>query len=146
MGKLSQRRSVFSPAVLCISLFLQLGLFFGTGPESRFHLVGNSNPGKLSDAHVPSWGWSAPGFRVPRIIGIYRGYIGIMEKKMETTIMGLYRDYIGYVLGMYRGSIGIMEKKMESIIMGLCRDYIWYVLGMYRGYIGIMEKKMETTV
>ena len=26
------------------------------------------------------------------IIGIYRGYImGIMEKNMETTIMGLYR-------------------------------------------------------
>ena len=24
-------------------------------------------------------------------IGFYRTYIGIMEKKMETTIMGLYR-------------------------------------------------------
>ena len=29
------------------------------------------------------------------------GYIGIMEKKMETAIMGLYRDYIGYILGLY---------------------------------------------
>ena len=28
---------------------------------------------------------------------IYWGYIGIMEKKMETTIMG----YIGYILGLY---------------------------------------------
>ena len=25
-----------------------------------------------------------------------------MEKKLETTIMGLYRDYIGYILGFYR--------------------------------------------
>ena len=92
------------------------GPLFGTGPESRFHLVGNSNPGKLSDAHVPSCGWSTPGFRVPRIMRIYRGFIGITEKKMETTIMGLYRDYIGYVLGLYRGYIGIMEKKMEKLL------------------------------
>ena len=38
-------------------------------------------------------------------IGLYRGYIGIMEKKMETT-----KGYIG----LYRGYIGIMEKKMET--------------------------------
>ena len=25
-------------------------------------------------------------------IGLYRGYIGITEKKMETTILGLLRD------------------------------------------------------
>ena len=40
-----------------------------------------------------------------------------MEKMME-TIMGLYRDYIGYILGLYRGYIGIMEKKMETSIVG----------------------------
>ena len=34
----------------------------------------------------------------------YRGYFGIMEKKMETT----------GILGTYRGYIGIMEKKMET--------------------------------
>ena len=34
--------------------------------------------------------------------------MGIMEKKMETTIMGLYGDYMG-----------IVEKKMESIIIGV---------------------------
>ena len=28
-------------------------------------------------------------------IGLYRDYVGIMEKKMETTIMG----YIGFILG-----------------------------------------------
>ena len=28
-----------------------------------------------------------------------RGHIGIMEKKMETMIMGLYRDVIGVELG-----------------------------------------------
>ena len=27
---------------------------------------------------------------------IYWGYVGIMEKKMETTIMGFYRDYVVY--------------------------------------------------
>ena len=53
------------------------------------------------------------------ILGLYRGYIGIMEKKMETTIV-----YCGYN--------GIMEKKMETTIV-------------YWGYIGIMKKKMETT-
>ena len=39
------------------------------------------------------------------IMVLYRGYLGIMEKKMETTIMVLYRGYIG-----------IMEKKMETTI------------------------------
>ena len=43
----------------------------------------------------------------------YWGYIGIMEKKMETTT--LYRDYVGDILGY----IGIMEKKMEIIIIGM---------------------------
>ena len=41
------------------------------------------------------------------ILGLYRGYIGIMEKKMETTIV--YWGYRG-------GYIGIMEKKMETTI------------------------------
>ena len=35
------------------------------------------------------------------------GYLGIMEKKMETTIMA-------YMMGVYRGYIEIMEKKMET--------------------------------
>ena len=31
-----------------------------------------------------------------------------------------YRDYVGYVLGLYWGYIGIMEKKMEAIgIIGI---------------------------
>ena len=33
-----------------------------------------------------------------------------MENQMETTIMG----YIGIILGFYRGYIRIMEKKMET--------------------------------
>ena len=37
-----------------------------------------------------------------------------MEKKMETTIMGLYRDYRVYNYWFY---IGIMEKKMETTIV-----------------------------
>ena len=44
--------------------------------------------------------------------------VGMMEKKMETTIimghMGDYRVYVGVILGLYRGYIGIMEKKMET--------------------------------
>ena len=46
---------------------------------------------------------------------LYRGYIGIMENKMETTILG----YIGVLqgcMGLYRGYIGIMENKMETAI------------------------------
>ena len=41
---------------------------------------------------------------------VYWGYIGIMEKKMETTII-----IIGY-MGL-RGYIGIMEKNMETTII-----------------------------
>ena len=71
------------------------------------------------------------------IVKLYRGYIGIMEKKMETTI--IYRGYIGIMEKkmettiIYWGNIGIMEKKMETTII-------------YWGNIGIMEKKMETTI
>ena len=66
--------------------------------------------------------------------------IGIMEKKMETTIME-----------------NQMEKKMENemetgiIQVANPKPYIrviyWgYILELYWGYIGIMEKKMETTI
>ena len=65
------------------------------------------------------------GCQVPRLlsqdvdfIGVIFG-VGIMEKKMETTII-------------YWGYNGIMEEKMETTII-------------YWGYNGIMEKKMETT-
>ena len=51
---------------------------------------------------------------------VYWGYIGIMEKKMETTIACW-------------GYIGIMEKKMETHVV-------------YCGYIGRMEKTLETTI
>ena len=51
---------------------------------------------------------------------VYWGYIGIMENKMEATIV-------------YWGYIGIMENKMEATIV-------------YWGYIGIMENKMEATI
>ena len=43
------------------------------------------------------------GLRGFREIRIHWGYMGIMEKKMETTIV-------------YRGYIGIMESKMETTI------------------------------
>ena len=74
-------------------------------------------------------------------VGVIWGYMGIMEKKMETTIImigfmwGLYGSYMG-LRGKY---MGIMEKKMETTIMGV----IW---GLYGSYMGIMEKKMETTM
>ena len=51
------------------------------------------------------------------------GYIGIMEKKMETT--RAYRDYIG-----------IMENRMETAIQGL---------GL-RGFGVATEKKIEITI
>ena len=53
-------------------------------------------------------------------IGLYRSYIGMMEKKMETTIV-------------YRGCIGRVENKMETTIV-------------HRDYIGRMENKLETTI
>ena len=36
-----------------------------------------------------------------RILGLYRDSTGIVEKKMETTTMGLYRDFIRVILGSY---------------------------------------------
>ena len=54
--------------------------------------------------------------------------LGIVEKNMETTIQGLYRDYIGVMLGR-------RKKNMETTIQGL-----------YRGYLGMMAKKMASTV
>ena len=32
------------------------------------------------------------------------------------AIYGLYRDSIGLMLGLYRGYVGIMENKMETTI------------------------------
>ena len=50
---------------------------------------------------------------------------------METTIMGLYRDYRVYFFwGLY---LGIMENKMETTIMGLYRDYWVYFPGVLMG-------------
>ena len=39
------------------------------------------------------------------ILGLYRGYIGIMENKMEATII---------LLGLYRCCVGIMGNKKET--------------------------------
>ena len=50
--------------------------------------------------------------------------MGLMEKKMETTI--LCRDYTGVLYG-------LVEKKMETTIMGLYRDYGVY-FGVVLGY------------
>ena len=61
------------------------------------------------------------------VIGLYWGYIGIMEKKMETTILW---GYIVVILGLFY--FGITEKKMEATLV-------------YWGYIRITENKMETT-
>ena len=57
---------------------------------------------------VPITGW-----------GIDPSYIGIMEKKMETTIV-------------HWGNTGITEKKLETTIV-------------HWGYLAVMQKKMETT-
>ena len=43
--------------------------------------------------------------------GVWKGYIGIMEKKMETVILNTLYIYI------YWHYIGMMEKKMETTIM-----------------------------
>ena len=40
-------------------------------------------------------------FQLDIILGLYWGYIGIMEKKMETTINGSYRGHIEYIWGLY---------------------------------------------
>ena len=54
------------------------------------------------------------------IFGLYWGYIGIMEKKMET--LGPFKGRYRVILGLYWGR------------------------GPYWGYIEIMEKKVKTTI
>ena len=45
-------------------------------------------------ATTQSIGVKSPRSKLIRVIlRLYWGYIGIMENKMETTIVGLYRDY-----------------------------------------------------
>ena len=58
-----------------------------------------------------------------KAIGSDRGYIGISEKRMETTIV-----HWDYVLGLYWGYIEIMEKKMETI--GNYCSIVGYILGL----------------
>ena len=72
-------------------------------------------PASASKAHGPEAEKGYIGFRV---YGIHWGHIGIVEKKMETTIMGLYRvEGLGYLLGLYRDN----EKEHGNYIMRLYR-------------------------
>ena len=83
--------------------------------------------------------------------GLYTGSIGIKENKMERTIMGLFRGYIGYGR-FYRGYIGIMENRMETTIVyfglhiGIMEKKTATTTVCFGLHIGIMEKKMETSV
>ena len=56
------------------------------------------------------------------VLGLYWGFIGIMENKMETMRI---RGYI-------RGSIGIMEKRW-NYKMAYIYIYIWVVLSVWSG-------------
>ena len=50
------------------------------------------------------------------MLGLYRGYMGIMEKKMETTIM----SYVGYRIWGIRGSyFNIPKGHILSTLGGL---------------------------
>ena len=90
---------------LCVGLFT-LGLGFGARglvlssglrvkeQESSLlqpfeALLGQSTPENVNAVNLHLW------------LGLLPGYIGIMDKKMETTIV-------------YQGYIGIMHKKMET--------------------------------
>ena len=60
---------------------------------------------------------------VTAILGLCRGYIGIMGNKMKASI----------TLGLYRGYVGIVENKMEVAVIPV-------KLGLHRRYIGIMGR------
>ena len=79
---------------VCVSIYIYiwiiLGLYWDTGKEN-----GNYQNGGCVCVYI-------------YIYGLYWGYIGIMEKKMETTKTGgvcvclsiyIYMDYIGVILG-----------------------------------------------
>ena len=49
-------------------------------------------------------------------IGGFSGLYRDDGKENENYYNALHRDYIGYIFGLYRGYIGIMERKMETTI------------------------------
>ena len=54
------------------------------------------------------------------IATVYWGSIGTMENRMETTIMGFYKDYrvyIGVLLGLWK-----MKRELLYSILGSYRD------------------------
>ena len=83
-------------------------------------------------------------------------YIGMMENKTETAIVGcvciyrymLYWDdgeshgncYSRVYIYIYMSYIGMMENKMETAIVGCVYIYI------YMSHIGRMENEMETAI
>ena len=80
-------------------------------------------------------------------------FTNILEAKMLEVLLVQLQGLLYQILGLYRGYIGVMEKKMETIIMENqmeknmenemeTREH----MRVYRGYIGIMEKKMEGAI
>ena len=89
-------------------------------PSCRSQLLVGSPWSAGKGRRCPARRWRpprSPQSQITVILLIYWVYIGIMEKKMDTTIMG-YLGIIGLVssLGLYRDYIGIMEMKMETTI------------------------------
>ena len=72
-------------------------MFFPTETPTSFL---EENRGDLSTANADNYACLNPCslYRGLYVGGLYRGYIGITEKKMETTIMDLWaiKGYIGY--------------------------------------------------
>ena len=75
------------------------------------------------------------GFRV--VGGLYMGYFGIVEKKMETIGIG----YIGVNMGIYGGDIGLYvdngTENYENRYLGLLGGFCAL------DYIGILETKWK---
>ena len=55
--------------------------------------------------------------------GLYRGYIGIMEKKMETTIV--YWGYIGDILDFVSGSLVGITGVITCLVVVISRLLEW---------------------
>ena len=82
------------------------------------------------------------------------GYLGIMEKKVEATIvhwgyMGIMEQNMEATI-VHWGYMGTMEENMEATIvywgyMGITENKKEATI-VYWGYMGIMEKKMEATI
>ena len=88
-----------------------MGLKLSTGSVQKPHLT------YLNRTHLQAHLFPSPSQRVSILYTMPLGQIALSGKFRGVKDVGLYWDCIGIILGLYWGYIRIMEKKMEATIV-----------------------------